>query len=86
MRASVPLELPSAKGDLTEADVITRARARSGRLPPFPVGLTLTKSHVAAATSAAAEPKGSFSCSRCAPIISRTSLLTAELSGAHAGV
>jgi hypothetical protein len=64
MRPSVPLELPRAKGDLTEADEISGAKAPSGRSPPLPAWACVAESAGAAASLAAADPEGSFSCLR----------------------
>ena len=84
MRASVTLELPRTKGELTERDAISGARAHSGRSPPSPAWFTRQAWDFSAATLTAAEAEGSESCMRFARFISRTSLLTVELSGARA--
>jgi len=86
MRPSVPLELPGAKGDLTEGNAFSGAKAHSGRSPPSPAWICATELTCAAATSPAAEPEGFFSRLRFLRNTSRTSLLTVELSGARAGV
>jgi len=86
MRPSVPLELPQAKGHLSEAGKVCETKVPSGRQPPLLARICATEPKSAAATLAAAETEGSFSCWCFARNISRTSLLTAELSGAHAGV
>jgi hypothetical protein len=64
MRLSVPLELPRAKGDFTEADEISRAKAPSGRLLPSPARACVAESAGAAASLAAADPEGSSACLR----------------------
>jgi hypothetical protein len=64
MRPSVPLELPRAKGDLNEADDISRAEALSGRSLPLPAWDCVAESARAAASLAAADPEGSFACLR----------------------
>ena len=86
MRTSVALEYRRAKGDLTEVDAISGAKAHSGRPPPSPACLWVAGSTCATATSTAAGAKGSLSRWRFARITSRTSLLTVELSGARAAV
>jgi hypothetical protein len=64
MRPSVPLELPRAKGDLTKADDISRAKALSGRSLPLLARACVAESDGAAASFTAADPEGSFSCLR----------------------
>ena len=75
-----------AKGELTEAEAISGAKAHSGRLTPSPAWIYATCLTGAVATLTAAEAERSFSWLRLARFTSRTSLLTVELSGAHAAV
>jgi len=60
MRPSVPLELPRAKGNLTEADAISRAKAPSGRSLGLTAWICVSVRTGAAATSTAAESEMFF--------------------------
>ncbi len=66
MRASVPLELLRTKGDLTEANAASEAKAHSGRSMPSLAWIFASECTGVSATLAAAGAEKSFTWLRCA--------------------